>query len=141
MVSNVRRYWWLVGAGVWSVALLVVAVVVPLYGSTSTRFVAPATPSAPAIASASASATVAVRTAHDTLVHGNGFKVLAPLSFPLVAVVAVAVLLPAHRRLAWAITALVLGLCLLAMLTVGVFLLPAAILLVVACSLPAPATR
>jgi hypothetical protein len=121
---------WLVGAGAWSTALLVAALVVPMYGSTTARSIAPADPSAVA------SETVAVNTTHATLVQVNGVHVLVPMALPLLAVVTVAVLRPAHRRLAWAVTALLLAFCLAAMLSVGIFVLPAVILLVVACSRP-----
>ncbi len=75
----------------------------------------------------------------QTLLQVNGPPVLVPLSLPFLAVVAVALLLPKHPRLAGAVTVLVLVFCLLGMLTVGVFVLPVAILLAVACSRPAAA--
>ncbi len=57
------------------------------------------------------------------------------VAISLLMVVAVARLLPRHRRLAWAVTVFAFGWCPLGAFTIGPFVFPVAILLVVACAL------
>lgn len=97
----------LVGAALWSAALIVVGCLVSAAGG--------------------------------TIVQQNGPIVLVPLGVPLVAVAVVSLALALRRRpgagpVAWT-AAVALGvLALVGMLTIGLFVVPAAVLVVVACS-------
>ena len=79
-----------------------------------------------------------------SLVQVNGPKVLVPVGAPLVIVVMVALALGVARRrasrwptvVAWMLTGLLDCLTLVGMLTIGIFLLPAAVAVTVACSMP-----
>ena len=114
----------LVVAGLWGLGLLVAAVTVPVYSGS--------TVGASGVVESSA-----------TLVEENGDGILAIVAVPLVVSLGVALVLRArsHRGqrgpgvLASVLTGLVLVFCLLGMLTIGVFVLPVAIALVVACAL------
>ena len=111
-------------AALWGVGLVIAAAVAPAYRSTS----------------ASSSGTVTHTSA--TLVQENGVRVLAPVSAPLLAVGAVTFSLWHRRRreqrgagtLAWTVVALLGGFTLLAMLSIGVFILPVVVLVAVACA-------
>lgn len=111
-------------ATLWSIGLVVAAVVAPAYSSSS--------------ASSSGSATHT----SATLVEENGLRVLAPVSVPLLAVGAVTFSLRRRRRhekpgagaLAWTVVALLGGFTFLAMFTIGVFILPVAGLVTAACA-------
>ena len=109
-VRAVRRPVWLLpAAGVWSAALIAAALLVS-----------------------------------PSLVEVNGPKVLVPVSAPLVVVVMVSLALAVARRrrsrwptvVAWVLAGLLDCLALVGMLTIGVFLLPAAIAVTVACAMP-----
>ena len=109
-VPAVRRPVWLLpAAGVWSAALIAAALLVS-----------------------------------PSLVEVNGPKVLVPVSAPLVVVVMVSLALAVARRrrsrwptvVAWVLAGLLDCLALVGMLTIGVFLLPAAIAVTVACAMP-----
>lgn len=116
-------------AALWSVGLLVAAAVAPVYRSAS-------------ISTSSSSSSGTVTHASATLVEVNGFRVLAPVSVPLLTVGAVTFSLWRRRRhekrgagpLAWTIVALLGGFTLLAMLSIGVFILPVVVLVAVACA-------
>jgi hypothetical protein len=79
-----------------------------------------------------------------SLVQVNGPKVLLPVGAPLAVVVMVALALAVARRrpwrwptvVAWMLAGLLDCLTLVGMLTIGVFLLPAAIAVTMACSVP-----
>jgi len=105
---------------------MVFAVVVPAYTSTGAEgsTIAGGPP-----------VTVVTSTSSRTLVQVNGGWILILLAIPLLMVVAVAVLLPRHRRLAWAVTVLVFGFVLAGAFTIGPFVYPVGLLLVVACAL------
>jgi hypothetical protein len=103
----------------WSVALIVGAYVLPVYSS-----------DVPGTA--------------DTLVAVNGNGVAITISVPLVITLAVAALLWRRRSrdagaVAWTLTGLLVAGNLLAMLSIGVFVLPVTICLLVACARGAPA--
>jgi hypothetical protein len=81
----------------------------------------------------------AVTETSKTLVAENGSRVVLLLLFPLLAtvVVAIALLGRAHSSaivLAWSVTGVVAVFNLLAMLTIGIFVIPITIALVVACA-------
>ncbi len=103
-----RPPWLLPAAGVWSAGLIAAALLV--------------TPS---------------------LVQVNGAKVLVPVGAPLAVVVLVAVALAVARRrpwrwptvVAWVLAGILDCLALVGMLTIGVFVLPAAIAVTMACSM------
>lgn len=111
-------------AAVWSVGLVIAAAVAPAYSSSS------------------ASSSGAVTHTSATLVQENGLRVLVPVSLPLVAVGAVTFSLRRRRKqekpgagaLAWTVVALLGAFTILAMLSIGVFILPAVVVLAVACA-------
>jgi hypothetical protein len=111
-------------AGLWGVGLLVAAVTVPVYSRS--------TVSASGVVESSA-----------TLTEVNGDGILAVVAFPLVVSLGVALALvyryqtsrPGPGVVAPVLTGLVLILCLLGMLTIGVFVVPVAVALVLACAL------
>ncbi|HCU97249.1 MAG TPA: hypothetical protein DHU96_32895 [Actinobacteria bacterium] len=106
----------------WSLGLLVAAVFAPAYQTESGA--------APGQAAAFGSA---------TLVQVNGWRVLVPIGVPLLCAVLVGVVLwrRAWRRgpglAAWLVTALLAVFSLLAMLSVGVWVVPVTVALAVAC--------
>jgi uncharacterized membrane protein YhaH (DUF805 family) len=124
-------------AALWSVGLVVAAIVAPAYTSTSVS-----SPSASRVA-AHPTASLAQVYTHTaaTLVQVNGFKALAPVGLPLLATVVVSLTLGRRRRraksgagpLAWTVTVLVAGAALLGMLSIGPFIVPVAVLLGVTC--------
>lgn len=101
-----------------AVGLLVIAFVAPLYTATSSG------------GSGSSTGTA-------TLVQVNGVGVLIPLGLPLLLSLGAAASLWADRswsrNLAWALTAATLFLTILSLASVGLFMLPVATALVVAC--------
>lgn len=118
-----RAEWVALGVAlVWSGGLLVAAVVAPAYQS----------------ATETSSGTVTHGSA--TLVEQNGPGVLLPLSVPLLVTVVVGCLLwrrGGHRGagpMAWTLTGLLAGLNLLAMFSIGLFVLPVTACLTAACA-------
>ena len=124
----------LAGAAVWGVLLIGVGFL-PTYESESV------------------SSTGVVTRSSETLVSENGAGVLLLLAIPLlVTIVVIGALVGLPRRaglaLAWTLTGLVGAFTTLGMLTIGIFVMPAAVALVVACTLrtvtppvwPAPVT-
>lgn len=114
----------LAGAALWSVGLLVAATTVSVYQTETSS-------------STGSGSTESISSHGETLVGENGTWVLIVLAVPLAATLLVALALLTRRRwalwIACAITAtLALG-NLVAMLTVGVFVLPVTAALVVAC--------
>ena len=103
-----RPFWLLPAAGLWAVGLVVASFVV-----------------------------------RPSLEQVNGPLVLLPLGAPLLVVVLVAVSLAVARRrstrwptvVAWVLAALLDGLALVGMLTIGIFILPVAGMVTVACAL------
>jgi hypothetical protein len=111
----------LVAASAWSAALLVAGFLVPVYSSQGV------------------SADGEVSDGSATLVGQNGLGVVVILAIPLVVSLAVwAVLRTPTRRgavpIAWTLTGVLAGLNLLALLSIGVFVLPVTVALVVACA-------
>lgn len=74
-----------------------------------------------------------------TLVQVNGLGVLVPILIPLVVTLLVALLVRRGSSVveyvtAWVITLVLCGLCVLAILSIGLFVVPVALCLVVACA-------
>jgi len=111
-------------AAVWSVGLVIAAAVAPWYSSTSV------------------STSGLVVRGSATLVQENGLRVLMPICVPLLAVGVVTFSLWRRRKqvrsgagaLAWMLTALLAGFTLVSMLTIGLFVLPVTVLVIVACA-------
>ncbi|MDA8284011.1 MAG: hypothetical protein M0Z42_12140 [Actinomycetota bacterium] len=127
-------------AALWSVGLVIAALTAPFYSSMSASSTSPSSPSG---ASGHLMTTPAqVTHASATLVQVNGFKVLAPVSLPFLAVAVVAFVLWRRRKkespgagwLAWTVTVLLVGVALLGMLSIGPFIVPVAVLVAVACA-------
>lgn len=116
-------------AAAYSLLLVVLATVVPVYGTeSSTTTLQP-----------DGSETVEVSSGGATLVSVNGLTALLPVAVPLVVTLLVAVLLrrsagrPAYAT-AWVLVALYGAFCVLALLSIGIFLMPVALVLLVACA-------
>ena len=115
----------LITALAWAVGLLIAALVVPVYQSSTV------------VAGSSAPGSVGSGTA--TLVGVNGWSALFVASLPLVAaVVTVAALWQRSGRhgagaIAWAVTGLLACFNVLAILSIGVFVVPVTAALVIAC--------
>jgi hypothetical protein len=108
-------------AVVYSVALLVAGFLVPVYSTDSASASGDATPGS------------------DTLVGVNGLGSAAVLAIPLLVSLVVGVALRRPSRaaalpVAWALTGLLALFNLLAMLSIGVFILPVTLALVLACA-------
>ncbi len=124
-------------AALWSVGLIVAAIVAPAYDSTAVS----SSPTSGAGGHAATNMAQAYTHTSATLVQVNGLKVLAPVGLPLLATVVVSLTLRRRRRkaksgagpLAWTVTALVAGVALLGMLSIGPFIVPVAVLLGVTC--------
>lgn len=126
-----QAFWFTVAAFVWSAALVGAAFLLPVYVSSSTS-------------SAGAHSLTSL-----TLVHVNGLGVLVPVGVPLITVALVWVAL--HRKcsrggrvagyvaqtLVWMLAAV----CLVAIASVGLFILPAAALLARAAITPSGSSR
>ena len=111
-------------AAVYGVALVVAAFTVPVYDSDSS------------------SSSGGTSQASDTLVGVNGTGVALILAVPLLVTLAVGCALWQRSRwslpIAWTLTGLLAALNLLAMLSVGIFVLPVTAALVVACARSRP---
>jgi len=115
-------------AAAWSAALVVLAAV--LHGGPTT-----------VLHSGIGGVHYTTTTAGVTLIQENGLKVLIPISVPLVAAAVVAYALRRRRRRAlpgagpvsWGVTIAAGAACLLGLLTVGPFMVPVAVFLVLAC--------
>jgi hypothetical protein len=115
--------WLLLSAALWSVGLVAAALLVPVYDSEASH---------PGGTAPSVSA---------TLVHVNGLRVLIPVGVPLVVVGLVASALRYRRSrgkqgagvLAWVFASLLGLLALVGMLTIGIFVLPVAVVVTVVC--------
>jgi hypothetical protein len=115
----------LLAASAYGVALVVAAFVAPVYGTDSS------------------SSSGQTSQGSDTLVGVNGLSAAVMLAVPLLVTLAVgcALWLGTHRGalpLAWTITGLLAAANLLAMLSVGVFVLPVTAALVLACARSRP---
>ena len=110
----------------WSALLVAAAIVLPAYG-TATK---PAS-----VDSSAGSTTTTATTGAATLVGVNGSGVLIIVSIPLAVSLLVALALAGRRRrVGWVLTALLGFFNLLAMLSIGIFILPTTLALVVACA-------
>jgi hypothetical protein len=114
-------------AAVYGVALVVAAFTLPVYDSTSS------------------SSSGGTSQASDTLVGENGLGVALVLGVPLLVTLAVGCALWQRSRwalpIAWTLTGLLAALNLLAMLSVGIFVLPVTAALVLACARSRPPAR
>lgn len=118
----------LLAAGLWATGLLVAGSLVPAYSSSATA--------------RTSGGVTTVSTASSTLVQVNGVRVVALLALPLLAVVIVAGLLRRRRSHArsgagapaWVVTGLLGAVSIVGALSIGLFVAPVALLLVVACS-------
>ncbi len=128
----------LIAAAIWSAGLLAAAALMPAYTSASVSTSDPTSLSG----EIPDPTDVVVHRSSATLVQVNGIGVLVPMAIPFLAVATVAVVLQRRRvlarpragALAWTVTGLLGGCCVVAMLSVGVFLLPVVVPLVIACS-------
>lgn len=124
-----RMFDWvlLAAATVWSAALLVVAMTAPLYETTS-------------VDATTSSAGVGHVTQSSTLIAENGSGVMLIMGIPLLVTIIVAVALwtrgsrPGAGPVAWTLTCLLCVFNLLAMLTIGLFVIPVTACLIVVCS-------
>lgn len=116
----------LVLALVWSVLLVLAGLTLPLYGSSSSS------------ATMDGSGDGDEITGTATLVQVNGWTALLVLAVPLVVTLLVGLLLGVGgrgpRAGAWAVTALLGVFTVLALLSVGLFMVPVVVALVVACA-------
>ena len=122
--ANGRSHWLLLPAALWSVGLVVAALLVPVYDTGASQ---------PGRSASSVS---------TTLVQMNGMRVLIPVGVPLAVVGLVAAALR-HRRSrgkqgagvpAWILGGLLGLLALVGMLTIGIFVLPVAVVVIVVCA-------
>jgi hypothetical protein len=116
-------------AAVWSLLVVALALLAPLYSTSSG--------SSTVEGDGTVVSTTSVGT--DTLVGANGRGVLLVVCLPLVATAVVALLLRYADRGAavggaWLVTLLYLALCVLALLSIGIVLVPVGVALVVACA-------
>jgi hypothetical protein len=116
----------LLAASAYGVALVVAAFIAPVYGTDSS------------------SSSGETSQASDTLVGVNGLSAAVVLAVPLLVTLAVgcALWLGTHRAalpVAWTLTGLLAAANLVAMLSVGVFILPVTAALVLACARARPA--
>jgi hypothetical protein len=112
---------------VWSALLVVGALVLPAYGTSSQ--------SATTDTGTGAASTAPVTTGTETLVGVNGPGVLVVVGIPLIVTMLVAAALAfRRRRLGWVLTSVLGFFTLLAMMSIGIFILPTTLALVVACA-------
>lgn len=127
-------------AGCWALALPIAACVAPAYDSTSVTSVA-RSGAAPGSGSAVIDGPVTVTRTSATLVQENGPVALVIAAVPLLVTLAVtcALVLRSPRQsgagpLPWSLVALLATVNLLAMLSIGVFVLPVTGALILACA-------
>jgi hypothetical protein len=128
----------LAAAALWGIGLLVAAFLLPVDRSETSS----ASSGSVDRTSTSLPQQAVTVSASSTLVQENGFGVLLPVGLPLLAVGVVAGTLHHRARrgrttpgpLALTVTIAVVVLSVLALLSIGIFLLPIAVLLAVACS-------
>jgi hypothetical protein len=128
----------------WGVALMAAALLLPVYGSDS---------SSGSASSSGGGVVTATHSSTSTPVQENGYWVLIPVAVPLLLAAIVWIALRRKRSrggrasgyLAWSSIGVLSAFCLLAILSIGVFVVPMAAMLAVAASLtPAgtpPGTR
>jgi len=123
-------------AAIWCIGLIVAAATLPAYSSTTTT------------AGGAGSSEVST-TSTETLLEVNGVGVLVVVGLPLVAVGAVATMLALRRRrrrsgagpVAWTAVGLLAALAILGIMSIGVFIMPAVVLLAIACAAASPPSR
>jgi hypothetical protein len=109
---------------VWSSLLVVGALVLPAYGTASQSATLEGTVSTEPVVNGTA-----------TLVDVNGQGVLLVVGIPLIVTMLVAAALAfRRRRIGWVLTSILGFFNLLAMLSIGIFILPTTLALVVACA-------
>jgi hypothetical protein len=119
-------------AMLWGLALPILALVVPAYSGESAEM--------------SGDGTIVTRNSTTTMVQENGWQVLMTISVPFVVAVMVTVLLSLRTRHPWPLVLafVVAGLLavgtLLAMFSIGVFVLPVTVCLIAACAIRAAGT-
>jgi hypothetical protein len=114
-------------AALYGAGFLIVGLFVPTYSSTS---------------SSTSGGVTEHLSSSSTMVAVNGVRVLGVLALPLVAVMLVWMSLKWQRRhyrlgagvLAWIVVALLGALSLLALLSIGIFIVPLAVILAIACA-------
>ena len=112
---------------VWSALLVAGALVLPAYSTSSQE--------ATVDTGTGAASTAPVTTGTETLVGVNGEGVLIVVGIPLVVTLLVATALAfRRRRIGWVLTSILGFFTLLAMLSIGIFILPTTLALVVACA-------
>ncbi len=114
---------------VWSALLVVGALVLPAYGTSSQSATAD-------MGDGTGAQTITpVTTGTETLVGVNGPGVLIVVGIPLIVTMLVAAALAfRRRRLGWVLTSILGFFTLLAMMSIGIFILPTVLALVVACA-------
>ena len=118
-------------AALWCVGLIVGAATLPAYQSTSAS-----------VTGTSGSPAVTESTSTATLIEVNGTGVLVVVGLPLAAVALVSSALLWRRRrrrsgagpLAWTVVGLLGALAFVGMLSIGIFIVPAVVLLALACA-------
>jgi hypothetical protein len=111
-------------AALWSLGVLVAALIAPVYSSVGS------------------SSSGAFSQSHSTLAEENGLWVLLPMATPLLVTLILAALLHARQKrgqsgagtFGWLITGLLGAFALISLASVGVFVVPVAVALVVACA-------
>lgn len=120
---------------IWSAGFILAAFFVPFYSTMS--------------ATSTPDGTTATTTSTDTLVGANGMGVFGVISIPLIFAVGVTWALLKYRkaptrnlgRLAWILSASVALFTVLGVMTIGLFILPVAVALIVACATGAPMAK
>jgi len=108
-------------AVIWSLLLVVAALTLPVYGTSSSS------------STAGGATTTTAGTA--TLVGVNGIGVLIVIGFPLVISLVVAWALAARRRrLGWIVTGVLCFFTVISLMSIGLFVAPVTLALVVACA-------
>ena len=109
----------------WSALLVLAAFVLPVYGTSSSS----------STAGSSVTSSTEVTSGTGTLVGVNGLGVLLTISFPLVITVLVATALAfRRRRIGWIITGVLCFFTIIALMSIGLFVAPTTLALVVACA-------
>ena len=113
-------------AVVWSAVLVLAAFVLPVYGTSSGSSTGDASGD---------QSTAVTTTGTATLVGVNGLGVLLVIGFPLIITLLVGAALAARRRrLGWIITGVLCFFTVIALMSIGLFVAPTTLALVVACA-------
>ena len=110
----------------WSSVLVLAAFVLPVYGTSS---------STATVDSSGGSTTEVTTSGTATLVGVNGFGVVLVIGFPLVVTLLVATALAfRRRRLGWILTGVLCFFTVIGLMSIGLFVAPTTLALVVACA-------